>query len=582
MSVLDFLSTSQWTPLGPETINAPGIGIGLAAGRVEAAAPDPKNADVMYVNGSNGGIWKTGVWNNDPPVWLVLGDGLPSLSCGGYHSLLVHPASSKIILGVASGVGAGLLKSNPSTLSFQLLGNSFFEGANLGSIAVHPTNTDIVYVSCWGNGPGGGVYKSTDGGKNWHSITTFHAGAASDVIVPEADPDTVYIGLIPSGGNGVATSGVYKSTHFGAPPWHLQTGLESGSAVGAKDANGNFTAAIRLAAASVSGTVYVALFTANVLGKAFDKRYKTTNGGTTWTPLTATPGNPETRSWHLLLAVDPQDANHVFANDAYALFQSVDGGKTWSSAEPAKPIGDDWVNMSFDANRNGVVTSDQGVYRVSLKDKKWTCCDGNLELTQFYDVTLDPTNPDVAYGIGQDQRAAMKFSGSVEWGYMPTGSETGKVLVDPGNTKLLYVYSPQQPGAWVSHSKDGGQTWKTILTTNGFQKDNYNLAYSTQKSFVHPACCWAPTRCRKPRTPTPIRRPGHRLESRAILNSLRRWRSHLRTAKPCTLPRSMGTCGPRKAAARDGTTWITGCLDLPRETWLTFVWIPQTRSTFSR
>jgi|GEM_PF-5337710 len=480
MSIVDFLSTTQWLSLGPAPINAPGIGIGVAAGRVAAAAPDPAHADVMYVTGSGGGIWKTGVWNNDPPIWLSLGDDLPSLSFGGYHSLVVHPANSKLVLGAASGVGAGLLKSNPSTLSFQLLGNSTFEGASLGSIAVDPTNTSVMYVSTWS----GGVYKSTDGGLTWQNLTSgFHAGGASDVIVPKTDPQTVYAGLVPSGGSGKSTAGVYKSTDGGAH-WKLMNGLESGTSVGGKDVNGTFQAAIRLESSSVSGTVYVAIYTADQSGNLLIKRYKTTNGGGKWTKLAASPGNPEQRPWHFLLAVDPKDAKHVFANDAYALFQSTDGGQTWSSAEPANKIGDDWVNMSFDANNRGVVTSDQGVYRVKLENKKWTCCDGNLGVTQFYDVTLDPTNPDKSYGIGQDQRRVMKYSGSIEWDYVPIGSETGKLLLDPGNTKLLYVYSPQQPTSWVSRSKDGGQTWTTILTTNDFQKNDYGLAYSTQKSFV--------------------------------------------------------------------------------------------------
>lgn len=483
MSILDFASTSHWSAIGPSPIDTPGIGIGRANGRVEAAAPDPNHADIMFVNGSNGGIWKTGVWNNNPPVWLSLGDDFASMSCGGYHSLVVHPADSKLVLGICSGVGAGLLKSNPSTLSFQLLGNAFFEGASLGSIAVHPTDTDILYVSCWGGGPGGGVYKTTDGGLNWHSITTFHAGAASDVIVPRTNPETVYIGLVPIGSSGVTTSGVHKSTD-GGTTWNLQTGVESGSKVGAKDGGGNFTAAIRLEAAAVAKTIYVALFAANALGKAFTKRYRTTDGGSTWKALVASPGTSETRSWHLLLAVSPQDANHVFANDAYKLFHSTDAGQNWASFEPATPIGDDWVNMSFDANHNAAVTSDQGIYRVALKTKAWTWTGGNLGVTQFYDITLDQMDPDKVYAIGQDQRRVMKASGSIEWKYLKTGSETGRVIVDPAKNSRLYVFSPQQVGSWVTRSIDGGLTWGTILTTAAFQNDDYGLAYSSQKSFV--------------------------------------------------------------------------------------------------
>jgi hypothetical protein len=478
MSILSSLSTSHWLSLGPSPINAPGIGIGLAAGRVEAAAPDPTDVTVMYVNGSTGGIWKTGVWTNDPPVWLSLGDDFPSPQCGGYHCLVVHPANDKLIFGTASGVGGAIMKSNPSTLSFKPMGNSTFEGRNPSSIAVHPQNTNILYVSDWSSG----VYKSTDGGLTFQLITSFHVGGASDVIVPKTDPQTVYVGLVPTGSQPNATSGVYKSTDGGSTFTLLQ-GVEHGLSVGAKDSGGNFVYAIRLEAAAVSGTVYVALFAGDAKGNnAIVKRYRTTNGGTAWTLLGTLPGSVETRSWHLLLAVDPTNAHHIFANAAYHLYESSDSGSTWTSAEPAKAIGDDWVNMSFDRNNDWVVTSDQGIYRVSKN--QWTCCDGNLGVTQFYDLALDPNNPDRSWGIGQDQRQIMKYSGSIDWDYVPAGGETGRVLVDPSNSNVLYASNPLAPASYVLRSQNGGAAWATIWSTNTFQSGNYTLAYTTQKAFV--------------------------------------------------------------------------------------------------
>jgi hypothetical protein len=101
-----------------------------------------------------------------PPTWLPVSDGQPSLDFAGYHPLVVHPANPDLVLGLVSGTGAGVLKSTNGGLGWQLLGNGLFEGASLGSIAVHPGNTQILYVSVWNGGPGGGVWKSTDGGLN--------------------------------------------------------------------------------------------------------------------------------------------------------------------------------------------------------------------------------------------------------------------------------------------------------------------------------------------------------------------------------------------------------------------------------
>ena len=87
MSILSALSTTSWFPIGPAPIDAPGVGLGLAAGRIEAAAPHPSDPDVMYVGGNDGGVWKTGVWANDPPTWLSLGDDQRSLNFAGYRPL---------------------------------------------------------------------------------------------------------------------------------------------------------------------------------------------------------------------------------------------------------------------------------------------------------------------------------------------------------------------------------------------------------------------------------------------------------------------------------------------------------------
>ena len=81
------------------------------------------------------------------------------------------------------------------------------------------------------------------------------------------------------------------------------------------------------------------------------RRWRTHDGGQTWHQLATTAGTVETRSWHLLLGVDPDDAKHVFVNDAYELWESHDSGQTWKHADVVNTtsIGDDWVNLSWNA-----------------------------------------------------------------------------------------------------------------------------------------------------------------------------------------------------------------------------------------
>jgi photosystem II stability/assembly factor-like uncharacterized protein len=473
MSIVNWLTTAHWTAIGPSPVESPTLSGGTSIGRIEAAAADPTNVDVVYACGSNGGVWKTGTWEWDPPTWLGLTDDQPSLNVNGYHPIVVHPANDKLVLALVSGTGAGILKTT-NAFVFTQIDNAEFEGAQLGAIAVHPTDLNTMYVSVWAGGPGGGVYKTTDGGLNWKNTTaSFHAGMASDVVMAKWDPQTLYCGLVRNGNSGVASGGAYRSTDGGAT-WKLMPGLTSGASLGAT---------IRLESSNTKGHVYVTLFALDKKSNPVVQRSRTTDGGNTWKALAASPGNPETRSWHVLLAVHPDNADHVFVNDAYALYESTNAGATWTSMEK---LGDDWVNMTFDAKHDAVVTSDQGIHRYEFGPKKWTVKEGNLQVTQFYDIALDPENPDLIYGIGQDQRAPMKFSGTIDWEYMlHGGGETGRVIVDPGNSKRLYVSNPLDPVAnFVRRTTDGGQNWATIFTDSAFAGQDYGLAYNTQKSFV--------------------------------------------------------------------------------------------------
>jgi hypothetical protein len=468
--------------MGPAPIST-GSTPPFAAGRIEVAAPDPTSTNIMYIGGDDGGIWKTSNWNqlsiNGGPTWLPLTDNQPSLqfSGWGYHSLqvlragVVHP-----IFGLVSGPGAGVLKSFDAGQSWTEAIYPAFDGADLGSLAFpDPNNANPMtfYISVAGSSQGGGVFKTTDGGLTFQNTTSFHNGAASDVVVDPFNQQVLYAGLV---GNS-STAGVWKSVN-GGTAWTRLSGLPSGPSVGDT---------IRLEVApSAQGTLYATVFVHDLVDNGQTPyHYVTTDSGQHWALLPNPAGDKETRFWHVVLAVDPRDASHVFVNTAYHLFESHDSGQHWSSFES---IGDDWVNMAFDALDRPVATADRDVYASVIISGGGQFLDqrqGNLQVTEFYDITLDPQSADRAYGVAQDV-AAMKFTDSRLWQYLPNGGggETGKVLVDPANASLLYVSNPLDHANLVHRSTDGGNTWTTIFATNTIQDGDYALAYSTQKSFL--------------------------------------------------------------------------------------------------
>jgi photosystem II stability/assembly factor-like uncharacterized protein len=486
------LSTAKWTPIGPAPIQTKG-GLDEISGRVQAAAPDPTNPAVMYLGGDNGGIWKS----SNLPNWAPLTDHMPSLNMGGYHPLVVHPADHDLVLGLMSGPGAGLLKSVDAGNTWQLLANSLFDGQSLLSIAVHPTDTKTMYMAAsWA-----GAWNSTDGGATWQQLDKLPGGSVWDLVLAKFDPKTLYAAVVGNTGAQQAKNGVYKSTDSGAS-WTLLSGLPSGAALGGDGASG----AVRIESSTTAGVVYVSMLTTGPsptppppLAVTAIQRFRTSDGGATWTPLAASGGTFESRSWHLLLAVDPGNNKHVFVNDAYSLWESRDSGKTWTQADAGigylKGINHfDFVNLSFDMSGDAIVTADQGVLRYQPEKKNWTSLMGNLEVSEFYTITLDPNTASVAYAVGQDIFSEKFASSQTVWNVMEGGlGETGKILVDPNNTNQLFGFNPGDSKNFVMHSPDAAVTWNTIFTAallspsflNVYnQSQGYGFAYLSQKAFA--------------------------------------------------------------------------------------------------
>jgi photosystem II stability/assembly factor-like uncharacterized protein len=490
------LSTAKWIPIGPAPIHSAG-GLDEISGRIQAAAPDPTDPKTIYLGGDNGGVWK----NVNPPNWTPLTDHMPSpnFNSTGYHPLVVHPANHDLVLGLVSGPGAGILQSSDAGKTWALLANNQFENQALVSLAVHPTDTKTLYLAAsWA-----GAWTSTDGGSSWTQLTKLPSGNVCDLIIARFDPNTLYAAVVGNGPPNQSQNGVYKSADSGANWALLGGGLPSGAALGGANASG----AIRIESATTSGVVYVSMLTLGPnpsppppLAVTAVQRFRTGDGGTTWKALAASGGTLENRSWHLLLAVDPSNSDHVFVNDAYSLWESTNAGKNWSQADAG--VGYlkgglnhfDWVNLTFDANDDAVATADQGVLRYHpAKKKSWTSLIGNLQVSEFYTIGLDPSTTDVAYAVGQDIFSE-KYTGTTDWKVMEGGiGETGKIIVDPKNPKQLFGFNPLDTNNFVKQSPDAGSTWTTIfpaaLLSSNFlnvynQSKGYGFAYLSQKAFA--------------------------------------------------------------------------------------------------
>src|SRR5690606_20371577 len=90
--------------------------------------------------------------------------------------------------------GDGVYKSTDGGKTWTHMG--LRESFQIGRIAIHPTNPDIVYVAamgrCWGPGGDRGLFRTEDGGKTWdHVINIDEKTGCIDVVICPDDPNLV-------------------------------------------------------------------------------------------------------------------------------------------------------------------------------------------------------------------------------------------------------------------------------------------------------------------------------------------------------------------------------------------------------
>src|SRR5436190_1571345 len=86
--------------------------------------------------------------------------------------------------------------------------------ASIGALALAPSNPEIIYVGTGEETVGNGIYKSIDGGKSWSHVGLEDARYISGIIVDPADPNVVLVSARDYFNAGPA-HGIFKTTDGG-------------------------------------------------------------------------------------------------------------------------------------------------------------------------------------------------------------------------------------------------------------------------------------------------------------------------------------------------------------------------------
>jgi photosystem II stability/assembly factor-like uncharacterized protein len=355
--------------------------------------------------------------------------------------------------------------------------------ASIGALALAPSNPDIIYVGTGEETVGNGMYVSGDAGKTWRHVGLEDARNITGIVVDPKDPNTV-VASTRDFFAGSPAKGIFK-TIDGGKTWKK---------VYFKD---DKTSVVDLvSAADDPRTLYAATYNLQV---DFANRralgteslvLKSTDGGDSWQQLSGA-GLPDTPRGSIGIAVAAKtNGRRVYAVMNNGFFRSDDGGATWqrSTTDPRITGSTFFGKMYADpVNPDLVYVMQTSMYRSRDGGKTWESYKGAPSGEDQHVLWIDPLNPQRIF-LGSDQGAIISLDGGhtwSDWFTQPTG-QFYHVVTD--NQFPYRLYAAQQDSgsvAVLSRSDFGHITWRDWFSTGAFESgyispdpQNPNLVFS--------------------------------------------------------------------------------------------------------
>ena len=379
----------------------------------------------------------------------------------GGRSAAVTGVTGKPNLFYFGGTGGGVWRTTDGGRTWENISDGFF-GGSIGSIEVAPSDQNVIYagggeVTVRGNvSSGSGMWRSTDAGQTWTSIGLQNSRHIPRIRVHPGNPDIVYAAVLGDLYKSSEERGVYRSKD-GGKSW--QRILFANADAGAVDlcmdpANPRILYAstwrIRRTPYSLSS------------GGTGSGLWKSTDSGDTWTEISRNEGLPQKDTLGIIgVTVSPANPQRVWAiveAENGGVFRSDDGGKKWSKLNDDRNLRQRawyYTRIYADTRDEDKVYVVNVAYHVS-KDGGKTFQSKGAPHGDHHDLWIAPDDPQRLI-IGDDGGAQVSYDGGDTWSTyhnQPT-AQYYRVTTDDDFPYRIYVAQQDNSTLRIRHRTDG-------------------------------------------------------------------------------------------------------------------------------
>jgi len=438
--------SGNWTNIGYNTTNGGYQGIG----RVNCVAFHPSNSSTFWIGAPSGGLWKT---TDGGTTWTVQTD---ALSVMGVSAIAVHPSyngttNRTLYIGtgdrdgnstwtMGSGLshdseGIGVLKSTDGGTTWNTTALSFTQSAKVvvNDLLIHPTNNSTIYAAT-----SNGLYKTTNGGTTWPMINT---GNFIDIEFKPGSPLTMYGARKIYSGEG----SIWKSTDGGSN-WS-SVSLPGSSSRRTELAVSAANPLIVYAITVQSNSGLEGIYKSTNSGGSFTQVF---NGSTAGNNLLGyycngawATGYEGQGPYDLVLTANPSNANEVYAG-GINIWKTTDGGSNWSIASSwSGTCGSTVTEVHADQHCcefNGSTVffgNDGGIYKSTNAGVSWSDISNGLTINQIYRIGVSQNTSNEAI-IGLQDNGTHHLNGGAWVSNAVIGGDGMECLIDPTDDNIQF------------------------------------------------------------------------------------------------------------------------------------------------